>query len=196
MSQPSLGAGPPTFPVAGLERRFHAFVVDRLIVWGLYAACAVVVWHLLADSGFWVGAGVVLGVVVLVTLVSSAFLGLAGSSPGKSLAGLRVVHHDTGTPIGFGRALLRSVVLGLSSLPTFGLGLATLAWTAVAEAGHRRRGWHDHVSHAIVVDVRPVLEPTTVEVAPRHVLSEHDQLPDRIAALVARKVEEGGLRYP
>jgi cytidylate kinase len=34
------------------------------------------------------------------------------------------------------------------------------------------------------------------EVAPRHVLSDHDQPPDRIAARIAQLVQDGGLRYP
>ena len=34
------------------------------------------------------------------------------------------------------------------------------------------------------------------DVAPRHVLREHEQPPDRIAALITRQLEEGGLRYP
>ncbi|WP_426246111.1 RDD family protein [Nocardioides sp. LHG3406-4] len=163
---------PPTFPVAELERRFYAFAIDRLVVWGLYVATAVACWYFLGGERIWTGVGIVVGVAVLMTLAFSAVLGITGSSLGKSLVGLRVVHHGTGTPIGFGRALLRSVVLGLSALPTFGLGLATLAWTAVADGGHRRRGWHDHISHAIVVDVRPAPpEPTTADEAPRHVVN-------------------------
>ncbi len=170
MSAPLTGT-PPTYPVAELDRRFYAFAVDRLIVWGVYAATAVACWYFLGGSGFWASASIVVGVAVLMTLVLSAVLGKTGSSPGKSLVGLRVVHHGTGTPIGFARALLRSLVLGLSALPTFGLGLATLAWTAVADGGHRRRGWHDHLSHGIVVDVRPA-PPVAAEVeAPRHVVN-------------------------
>ncbi|WP_248583228.1 RDD family protein [Nocardioides sp. InS609-2] len=170
MSVPFTGT-PPTYPVAELERRFYAFAIDRLIVWGLYAATAVACWYFLGSSGFWAGAGIVVGVAVLMTLVFSAVLGMTGSSPGKSLVGLRVVHHGTGTPIGFGRALLRSLVLGLSALPTFGLGLATLAWTAVADGGHRRRGWHDHISHGIVIDVRPAPPVAAEAEAPRHVVN-------------------------
>ena len=35
-------------------------------------------------------------------------LGLTGTSPGKALLGLRVVHEAAGTPIGVRDALLRS----------------------------------------------------------------------------------------
>ena len=51
-----------------------------------------------------------------------------------------------GTPIGVGPALLRSLVLGAAGLPTFGIGVATLAWTAVEDRGRQRRGWHDHLT--------------------------------------------------
>ncbi len=108
-------------------------------------------------------------------MVGGAFavlLGVAGVSPGKSLAGLRVVHHETGTPIGVGRALLRSVILGVAALPTFCLGVATLAWTAVMDGGGWRRGWHDHVSHAVVVDIRPVpVDEPVEESRPRQIVN-------------------------
>ena len=84
--------------------------------------------------------------VLVVGGASAVLLGVAGVSPGKSLAGLRVVHHETGAPIGVGPALLRTLILGVAALPTFCLGVATLAWTAVMDAGGWRRGWHDHVS--------------------------------------------------
>ena len=100
-------------------------------------------------------------------------LGLTGTSPGKAVTGLRVVHHGTGTPIGVGPALLRSLVLGVAGLPTFGIGLATLAWTAVEDRGRQRRGWHDHLTHTVVVDVRPVVEvaDTAVDDGPRHIVN-------------------------
>ena len=84
-----------------------------------------------------------------------------------------MVHHGTGTPIGFGPALLRSLVLGVAGLPTFGIGLATLAWTAVEDRGRQRRGWHDHLTNTVVVDVRPVVEvaDTAVDEGPRHIVN-------------------------
>jgi hypothetical protein len=99
-------------------------------------------------------------------------LGSSGVTPGKALLGLRAVHHVTGTPIGVGRALLRGLVLGVATLPTFGIGLATLAWTAVMDPTRQRRGWHDKVARSVVVDVRP--EPAQVVAAdpgPRHVVN-------------------------
>ena len=95
-----------------------------------------------------------------------------GISPGKALLGLRVVHLGSGTPIGMGPALLRTLIVGASALPTFGLGLAALAWTAVMDPGRQRRGWHDNVTSSIVVDVRPVpVEEEEVDHGPRHVVN-------------------------
>ena len=98
-------------------------------------------------------------------------LGLRGTSPGKAALGLRVVH--TARDAHRGRpALLRSLILGVAALPTFGLGVATLAWTAVMDRDRQRRGWHDHVADSIVVDVRPV--PVAVEqeaAAPRQIVN-------------------------
>jgi hypothetical protein len=90
----------------------------------------------------------------------------------SSAFGLRGVHLGSGLPVGVGRSLLRSVVLALASVPTFALGLATLAWTAVEDRGRQRRGWHDHLAHSVVVDVRPV-DPYVEEVdeGPRHVVN-------------------------
>ncbi len=81
---------------------------------------------------------------------------MVGTSPGKAALGLRVVHLGTVRRSGCGRALLRTLILGVAALPTFGLGVATLAWTAVMDPGRQRRGWHDPVTDAVVVDVRPV----------------------------------------
>ncbi len=160
-----------TYPIAELERRFTAFAVDRLLAWSLLVAVGVVTAMFVSDE-VWTVVGAVAGAAVVLWLVLSVVLGLTGSSPGKAMTGLRVVHHGTGTPIGVGRALLRSLVLGASALPTFGLGLATLAWTAVEDRGRQRRGWHDHLTHTIVVDVRPVVEVAdAADEGPRHIVN-------------------------
>ena len=167
--------GPPhamTYPIAQLERRFTAFAVDRLLAWSLLAVVGVVTAMFVSDD-VWTVIGAVAGAVVVLWLVFAVVLGITGSSPGNAMSGLRVVHHGTGTPIGVGRALLRSLVLGVSGLPTFGIGLATLAWTAVEDRSRQRRGWHDHLTNTVVVDVRPVVEvaDTAVDDGPRHIVN-------------------------
>ncbi len=163
----------PTFPAAELDRRFYAFTIDRLIAWtldgaGVFAAY----WFLLSEDRIGAGIAVIVGTVLLVGLAFSLLLGLRGTSPGMAMSGLRVVHVGSGTPIGVPAAMLRTLILGVATLPTFGLGVATLAWTAVMDPERLRRGWHDHVTGSIVVDVRPVPQSEApVEAAPRHIVN-------------------------
>ena len=161
-----------TYPIAQLERRFTAFAIDRLLGWSLLALVGVVTAVFVSDE-LWTVVGAVVGTMVVLWLAFAVILGVTGSSPGKAMTGLRVVHHGTGTPIGVGPALVRALVLGVSGLPTFGIGLATLAWTAVEDRSRQRRGWHDHVAHSVVVDVRPVPEEVEAEVeaGPRHIVN-------------------------
>ncbi|WP_134766917.1 RDD family protein [Nocardioides sp. 1609] len=152
-------APPPeavSYPAAELDRRFYAFAIDRVVAWGLFVGAGYLAWrYLFDDDRVGAGIGVVVGTVVLVSLVFAVLLGVAGTSPGKALVGLRVVRDGDGRPIGVSKALVRTAVLGMFTLPTLGLGLATLAWTAVMDPGGRRRGGHDRMSGAVVVDVRP-----------------------------------------
>ncbi|MBD3924871.1 RDD family protein [Nocardioides cavernae] len=161
-----------TYPVAQLERRFAAFAIDRLLAWTVIGGVGVATALLVSDD-VWTVVGAVAGATVLLWLVLAVVLGLTGTSPGKAVTGLRVVHHGTGTPIGVGPALLRSLVLGVAGLPTFGIGVATLAWTAVEDRTRQRRGWHDHLTNTVVVDVRPVVEvaDTAADDGPRHIVN-------------------------
>lgn len=145
-----------SFPSAELDRRFYAFTLDRLLTWSLYGVAGWAAWVLLIDEGaIAAGVAVVLGSVLVVGIVLAFVLGLLGTSPGKAAVGLRVVDDTTGTPIGVGPALLRALVLGVATLPTFGIGVAALAWTALMDRDRQRRGWHDHLARSVVVDVRP-----------------------------------------
>jgi uncharacterized RDD family membrane protein YckC len=161
------------YPPAGPDRRFYAYALDRLVAWPLVAAGC---WlgHLLSwrEGEVWPGAGVALAAVLVVGLAFATGLGLAGVSPGKAVTGLRVVDPATGAPIGVGRALQRTLVLAAAGLPTFGLGVATLAHTAVMDPARQRRGWHDRVTGSIVVDVRPVtVAGPAPDEAPRQVVN-------------------------
>lgn len=162
-----------TYPAAELDRRFYAFVVDRLLAWASFGAAGYLAWRYLIDDGrAAAGAAVIVGSVLLVSLGYAVLLGVAGVSPGKALLGLRVVAHDDGRTIGVSLALLRTAILGFFTLPTAGLGLATLAWTAAMDPGGRRRGGHDRMTNAVVVDVRPAPEtPPTDNARPRQIVN-------------------------
>jgi len=173
MSAPAVTERVTSYPPAGLDRRFYAFVVDRLAAWPLIGAGVYAAYRLfLAEGDVLPGVALIVGVVALVGLVYGVVLGTIGSSPGKAAMGLRAVSAEEGRPIGVSRALLRTLVVGAAALPTFGLGLASLAWTALMDPGRQRRGWHDHRTHSIVVDIRPVAEqPVELAEAPRQVVN-------------------------
>ena len=160
-------------PVASIERRFYAFALDRLIGWSLAGLAGFAAWWWFFRDDALPGVLVVLGALLLVGLVFAILLGMRGTSPGKAAFGLRVVNPETGAPIGVGRALLRTLILGLATLPLFGLGTATLAWTAVEDRTRERRGWHDLKARSIVVDGRPVESVAAVaeDERPQHVVN-------------------------
>jgi uncharacterized RDD family membrane protein YckC len=141
---------------AGIERRFHAFVLDRVIGGAAVAAACWAAYRLFwVDDRVWPGLALVAAGVGAAWVAFAVVLGLGGTTPGKAALGLRVVHVETWAPIGVRLALVRGGVLGLAAVPTLGLGLATLAWTAATDRSGRRRGWHDLVARSVVVDVRP-----------------------------------------
>ncbi len=163
----------PTLRAADLDRRFYAFVLDRLIVWSIVAVVAWSAYHfLIPDGGFGVGdpghrrraaAG-------RARVRRGPGHGRYVAREGRARAARGARGSDT--PIGVLPAIQRALILGVATLPTFGLGVATLAWTAVMDTGRMRRGWHDLVTDAVVVDVRPVAgAPAVTEQPPRQMVN-------------------------
>lgn len=174
MRPPPRGVGEP----ADLERRLHAFVVDRVLAWTVVAAAAyLVLRHVVDPDRPVVGVAVVAALVVAVGAVLAVPLGLTGSTPGLAAGGLRLVDVRTGAPLGVTRAMRRQLLLGLATVPTCGLGVAVLAWTVATDPGGRRRGWHDRVTGSEVVAVRASRRPAELEedvpeeAGPRHVVN-------------------------
>jgi uncharacterized RDD family membrane protein YckC len=158
---------------AGADRRFYAFVIDRIVAWGVCGGEAYAAYTSLIEPGrVWTGVAAIAGTVLLVGLLSSMLVGLFGVTPGKALVGIRVLSFEDARPIGVWRAMLRTLLLGVATLPTLGFGAAALAWTAMVDPSGWRRGWHDLRTGSVVVDVRPVPaveEPD--EEAPRQVVN-------------------------
>jgi hypothetical protein len=173
MPDPAFSERVTSYPPAGLDRRFYALTVDRLVAWPVLAAGVYAAYRfLLADGDVAAGIAVIVALVVVIGVGFAVLAGTLGTSPGKAAWGLRLVSAEEGRPIGVGPALLRGLVVGLAGLPTFGLGLASLAWTALMDPGRHRRGWHDHLTGSIVVDIRPVAEQSVEQVeAPRQVVN-------------------------
>lgn len=107
---------------------------------------------------------VLLGTLVVVELLLVVATGRLGTTPGRAAAGIRVVSPQ-GRPVGVRRALVRALVVIAAGLPSLGLGLAALAWTALTDPSGRRRGLHDRVTGTVVVAARvrpaPVAAPAT-----------------------------------
>ncbi len=158
---------------AGADRRFYAFVVDRLFAWGVCGGEAYAAYTLLIEPGrLWTGVAAIVGTVLMVGLITSMLVGLFGLTPGKALVGIRVLSAEDARPVGLLRAMLRTFLLGAATLPTLGFGAAALAWTAMVDPSGWRRGWHDLRTGTVVVDVRPVPElEEPEEEAPRQVVN-------------------------
>jgi uncharacterized RDD family membrane protein YckC len=153
----TLPPGPAVLPAtavrpADLERRLHAYALDRVAGWGLPLGLAAALVAGGAATWLVVLAPLLLGAVLVV--LGAALLSSRGATPGMALLGLRV--ETPGGALTLPAAVRRQAVLALAGLPTFGLGLATLAWTAAADVSGRRRGWHDELVGTVVVDARPV----------------------------------------
>lgn len=175
-----VSGAPTTVVLAEPDRRFYAFAIDRIVAWVLYAAVAVALGFTLFQHGSVLIGIVLLALVVLfVWFVGALLTGLGGATPGKSAAGLKVVDAGDGRPIGLGRALVRQGVLGVLTLPTIGIGAATLAWMATVDPTGQRRGLHDRWARSVVIDVRH-REAPVAEGAP--------QPPRRIVNLTAMRL--------
>ncbi len=154
-------------PPGGLEERLTAYLVDRAVGWGIVGGTAYVLWRLVVPAyGAPLGVGLALGAAVLVAGADAVLVGLAGTSPGRMLVGLRVVDAVDGRSIGVGRAASRAVVVGLAGLPTLGLGLLLLLAALLSDPEGRRRGWHDRVAGSLVVDARAPVVPEPGPAAP------------------------------
>ncbi len=121
--------------------RVLAYIADLCIASAVVAVAAIVNVAAGLELGW-----VFLGIGVAVAIIASIVLhGLYGASPGKLLAGLKVVDARTHRPIGFPSSAIRSVVFNV--LAPF---VYLPAWSILADAG--RRGVHEKASQSTVVD--------------------------------------------
>jgi uncharacterized RDD family membrane protein YckC len=108
----------------------------------------------LSQSGFW---GAVIMFVLISFLVSmiyeTAFVALAGATPGKMLTGLRVVKADTGGRVGWGWAFARwaTRVIPGQVLGVLGLSIIWLLDPAWCLWDSRKQCLHDKAAGTLVV---------------------------------------------
>ena len=155
MTNAPSSAGATTPPIAPIARRVAAFLIDLAVVW----IVVIVGYAITAASAFSAPTpAAVLGamsmgssIVAAVTFawyVVYSFLQGSGGSIGMRLLKLRLVREGSEAPLGFGRALLRNVVFGLSAAIVVGY------FTPLFDGSGRFQGWHDRAVGALMRDVR------------------------------------------
>ncbi|CAA9300065.1 MAG: hypothetical protein AVDCRST_MAG48-1247 [uncultured Friedmanniella sp.] len=136
---------PPGVDVGPLGRRLAAHLVDGVVP----AVCVAVV---LGTGGPGAQATDVVAVVLLVVwaLVVWWMFATRAAGPGMRLMKLQLVGFSDGRPIGWGRFLVRALVLGL--LSATGIGLLLLLFFLLRHP--RYQGWHDLAAGSVVIKER------------------------------------------
>lgn len=150
---------------APLDRRLFAALVDGALSFGVLVLLQVVlIGGLSADGG---AAGTVVVLLLLLAWIGLLLylLAVQGISPGKKLNGLMVVRVDTGSPPGWGAAIVRMLVPGAITTVTLGFGGFLIPLSILLDKDGRR-GWHDKAAGVIVVDAR-AMPPGTSSMAHR-----------------------------
>jgi uncharacterized RDD family membrane protein YckC len=130
-------------PFATIPARAVAYVIDVFVL----AVPAGVISQSYVDSTENSGYPLLLGLCLLAASVAYFVIGegsMLGATPGKWLVGLRVADSETGRPIGFRRALIRTLFRVVSAVPLY-------AGFIVAVSDHRHQTWHDRAARSIVV---------------------------------------------
>jgi uncharacterized RDD family membrane protein YckC len=147
MSEPSSASPPapptppaytpsgPSGPRASFGRRFVAVLVDGIIVAVAYG----ILYAILGQTAGY-------GISALLSIAYFTFFegGSSGQTVGKRMLGIRVIDFSSGGPIGYGRALLRSIGRILSEIPCL-LGYFWMLWDK------EKQTWHDKIAGTVVV---------------------------------------------
>ena len=145
---------PPGVEAGGLGRRFLAQLIDSLV-------------PVILGAGAYYAAITLRGTPGLIVLIAGGVLVLAwaifvcwgfavkAAGPGMRLMGLQLVGFYDGRPIGWGRFLLRSLVL--YALRVTGIGLLIMVVLLIMHP--RKQGWHDLLVHSVVIKKRPLAPP-------------------------------------
>jgi uncharacterized RDD family membrane protein YckC len=132
---------------AGFWRRFGALLIDGLII-------GFIPWIIVLASGDSAGLGLALYFLIWLAYYTILEGGSGGQTLGKKAVGIRVADIATGAPIGYGRALGRTLFKIISWLfGLFPLGYLWMLWD------DQKQTWHDKVARAVVVPVAQTAVP-------------------------------------
>ena len=148
MTQVSFGTVAPT------SRRAVAYIIDALIAAGIGIILAIllIVFAMMAGPDGMLGViaigAPVIWLVLLGWFVFYTFMQAGNGSIGMRAQGLRLVRDADGSPLGFGKALLRNIIFGLSASIVVGY------FTPLFDGSGRYQGWHDKVGGSLMLDAR------------------------------------------
>jgi uncharacterized RDD family membrane protein YckC len=139
---------------AGFFRRFVAVLIDVIVVggvgYGLGRAFGQEVWEIDDGSISYSLTGAPAALSLAFGLLYYVYLeGKPGQTLGKKLLGIRTVDAETGSPIGYGSAVVRYFGRIVSGLP-LALGYFWMLWD------DNKQTWHDKFSMAVVVPTSSV----------------------------------------
>ena len=148
--QPDRHTGlPPGVQAGALGRRFVAYLVDHLVPALIVLLTVVLPARGAADAS--TGSATVGWVLIgLWGLLVWWMFATRAAGPGMRLMKLQLVGFTDGRPIGWGRFLLRALVLGV--LTASGLGLVLMLIMLLRHPRHQ--GWHDRAANAVVIRQR------------------------------------------
>jgi len=146
---------PPGVSVGPLGRRLVAHLIDAVVPAVLLGVVAGT-----GDPGVQAVDVVALALLAVWALVVWWMFATRAAGPGMRLMKLQLVGFRDGRPIGWGRFLVRALVLGL--LGVTGLGLLLMLFFLLRQP--RYQGWHDLAADSVVIKER-ILAPRTARPA-------------------------------
>ena len=151
MSEESIPSPGQTVEVIGFGRRFVAYFIDGIILWiaqFIITFCSSTAVFTVSSEGGEDAVNTLNLLFSCISILISAgyfviFWATTGQTLGKMAMGIKIVNID-GTPISWGKALLRYLGYIVSSLVLL-IGFIWIAFDA------RRQGWHDKIAGTYVV---------------------------------------------
>lgn len=144
----------PLGDVAPIKRRVIAYLIDAVIGFAVAVVVPTIVMIVVVFStrdllAAVLVAGPVYAALGIAWMLVYTFLQAGRGSVGMRVQGLRLASAADGSPLGFGRALLRNVIWGLAASIVVGY------FTVLFDGSGRFQGWHDKVGGAVMLAEAP-----------------------------------------